>query len=93
MLGLFGLTLALGLTGGLALVLGYRRTAGLLWFALGSGALGVFFDRVTRGRLRFNAAHQPTDEELDFLISHTPFLILGTLLLLGVGEETEEATC
>ena len=75
------LTLIIGFGGGLALVFGRRRLAGLLWFGLGAGSLGVAWDRITSEALRFDSAHKPDPEVVDFALLHLPFLILGLILL------------
>jgi len=85
-----GFTLLFGFGGGLALVLGHRRTAGSLWLALGAGTIGALFDRWTGGVLRFGSLRAPTRHEIDLLVSHVPFLILGLLLVFGVGDHDAE---
>lgn len=85
-----GFTLLFGFGGGLALVMGHRRTAGSLWLALGAGTIGALFDRWTNGALRFGAVRAPTKAEVDLLVSHIPFLILGLLLIFGVGGHHDE---
>jgi hypothetical protein len=82
MLGDLGFTVTLGTAGALALIVGHRRLAGLLWAMLGTGAVGVAFDRMTEGDLRFAAAKQPDEAERRFLVGHLPFFVMGLWLLL-----------
>lgn len=83
-----GLTIALGFGGGVALVMGYRTLAGLMWTCLGAGSIGAAFDSATQGELRLNKIGF-TGQHQAFLASHLPFLVLGVLLLTGVGERNE----
>jgi len=86
-----GLTWLLGF-GGMALAaLGQRRLAGLAWFALGAGSAGVAFDRVTNHQdLKFASVRRElTEEELDFLLGHLPFLAVG-LLALAMEEDGKD---
>jgi hypothetical protein len=82
-----GLTWILGF-GGMALAaVGRRDLAGLAWVSLGAGSVGVAFDRATAGELHFDRVrHGPlTEEEVDFLVGHLPFLALG-LVAMAAGE-------
>lgn len=74
-----GFTVLLGFGGGLALVRGHRRLAGLLWTLLGAGSVGAAFDAATSGKLRFNKIGD-LDTQAEFLMAHLPFLILGVIL-------------
>jgi hypothetical protein len=78
-----GLTWCLGFGGMLLAALGQRRLAGLLWLTLGSGAVGVAFARATDQKdLKFeNVRHKLQEKEVDFLIGHLPFLVLGLVAL------------
>jgi hypothetical protein len=78
-----GLTWILGF-GGMALAaVGRRDLAGLVWVSLGAGSVGVAFDRATAGDLHFDKVrHGPlTEEEVDFLCGHLPFIPLGLFAL------------
>lgn len=71
--------------GGIALaIMGQLRLAGLAWFGLGAGAVGVAFARATGTEdLRFMNVRRHLDEkEVDFLLGHLPFLVFGLLALL-----------
>jgi hypothetical protein len=78
-----GLTWILSFGGMLLAALGRRDLAGLMWFSLGAGSIGVAFDRATSGQLRFENVHRQelSEEEIDFLVGHLPFLFLGLLAL------------
>jgi hypothetical protein len=76
-----GFTLTLGTAGSVALIAGQRKLAGLLWTMLGTGAVGVAFERMTAGDLRFGATHKPCREDQRFLLGHIPFFVLGVFLL------------
>jgi len=78
-----GLTWILSFGGMLLAALGRRDLAGLMWFSLGAGSVGVAFDRATSGQLRFENVHRQelSEEEIDFLVGHLPFLFLGLLAL------------
>jgi hypothetical protein len=79
-----GLTWCLSFGGMLLAAFGQRRLAGLAWFGLGAGAVGVAFARVTdKKELRFeNVRRQLNEEEIDFLFGHLPYLALGLVTLL-----------
>lgn len=81
MLHFVGLTLILGLGGGLAAVFGKRRFAGILWAMLGAGSMGAAFARSTRETLRFDQLHPLSEQETYFLATHLPFLVIGLLML------------
>jgi hypothetical protein len=79
-----GLTWSLGFGGMLLAALGQRRLAGLAWFALGAGSVGVAFDRACdkQGLMFADIGSEVSEEELDFLFGHLPFLAVGLLALL-----------
>jgi hypothetical protein len=81
-----GFTILMGLGGGVALVLGKRKLAGLLWTMLGAGSVGAAFDAATRGELKFNKLQPLDNQQWGFLAAHLPFLCLGLMLWAGVGE-------
>ena len=78
-----GFTLTLGTAGSVALIAGQRKLAGLLWTMLGTGAVGVAFERMTASDLRFAAVHKPCKEDERFLLGHIPFFAMGVYLLMA----------
>ena len=78
-----GLTWCLGFGGMMLAALGWPRLAGLIWFALGAGSVGVAFTRATDNKdLRFmNVRRQLDEKEIDFLVGHLPFIVVGLLAL------------
>lgn len=82
-----GLTIVLGFGGGIALVMGKRKLAGLMWTCLGAGSVGAAFDAMTKGELRLNKIELDSKQQA-FLASHLPFLVLGLMLWGGVGEDS-----
>ena len=78
-----GLTWCLSVVGMGLVAAGQLRLAGLAWFGLGAGAVGVAFARATdKKQLKFeNVRRQLNEEEIDFLFGHLPYLALGLLTL------------
>lgn len=88
-----GVTWLLSFGGMLLAATGHRRLAGIAWTSLGAGAIGIAFDRVTgTDPLKFENVEQQrlTEEEVDFLVGHVPFLVVGLVAAL-VPEEGDRA--